>query len=127
MIENIEEKKKFNVLFLAALTAVVVLLGLTLTLLLISGKKEERVSFLQKDFSAIVKSASRNDVEAQFQLGKDFYYGESVSRDIDQALFWLTKAANAGYPPAAELLRKILSEQNISIRDGHYLWNQQNQ
>ena len=73
-------------------------------------------------FAAIVKSAYEGDSQAQFLLGKNFYFGESVKRDVDQALLWLTKSARAGHTQAAELLQKILVEQDIRVHEGQYIW-----
>ena len=78
----------------------------------------------QRDFSAIVKSAYAGDAQAQFLVGKNFYYGENVKKDVEQALLWLTKAARSGHTPAAGLLQKILVEQDIRVHEGQYIWNQ---
>ena len=78
----------------------------------------------KRDFSAIIKSAYDGDAQAQFLIGKNFYYGETVKKDVDQALLWLTKSARAGHTQAADLLQKILVEQDIRVHKGQYLWKQ---
>ena len=101
---------------------VVLFLCITLFLLLAFGGCDNSDSSEQLDFSTTVKSAYDGDPQAQFLLGKKFYFGESVKRDVDQALLWLTKSARAGHVQAAELLQKILVEQDIRVHDGQYIW-----
>ena len=101
---------------------VVLLLCITLFLLLAFGGCDNSDSSEQLDFSTTVKSAYDGDPQAQFLLGKKFYFGESVKRDVDQALLWLTKSARAGHVQAAELLQRILVEQDIRVHEGQYIW-----
>ena len=101
---------------------VVLLLCITLFLLLAFGGCDKSDSSEPMVFAAIVKSAYDGDSQAQFLLGKNFYFGESVKRDVDQALLWLTKSARAGHTQAAELLQKILVEQDIRVHEGQYIW-----
>ena len=105
-----------------AFLIVVLLLCITLFLLLAFGGCDKSDSSEPMVFAAIVKSAYDGDSQAQFLLGKNFYFGESVKRDVDQALLWLTKSARAGHTQAAELLQKILVEQDIRLHDGQYIW-----
>ena len=99
-----------------------ILLCILLFLLLAFGRGNNSKSTGQRDFSVTVKAAYNGDAQAQFLIGKNFYYGESVKRDVDQALIWLTKSARAGHTQAAELLQKILVEQDIRVHDGQYIW-----
>lgn len=99
-----------------------ILLCILLFILLASGGCNNSKSSEQKDFSTTVKYAYDGDSNAQFLIGKNFYYGETVKKDVDQALFWLTKSARAGNTQAAELLQKILVEQDIRVHEGQYLW-----
>ena len=69
-------------------------------------------------------SCSVKGEEEVFLIGKNFYYGETVKKDVDQALLWLTKSARAGHTQAADLLQKILVEQDIRVHKGQYLWKQ---
>ena len=100
----------------------VLLLCITLFLLLAFGGYNNSDSPEPRDFSATVKSAYDGDTQAQFLLGKNYYFGESVKRDVDQALLWLTKSARGGHTQAAELLQKILVEQDIRDHDDQYMW-----
>ena len=42
--------------------------------------------------------------EAQYNLGTSYYYGDGVSKDLQQALLWHTKAAEQGYAAAQSFL-----------------------
>ena len=101
---------------------VLILLSVSLFFLLVWGTNSNNSS-PQQNFASLVNDAQENDAGAQFLLGKSYYYGEGVKRDVDQALIWLTKASKKGNPQAAELLQKIMVEQDVSLQKGTYLWN----
>ena len=49
-----------------------------------------------------LERAMAGDSEAQFQLGKMYYYGApGINKDFLEAVYWYTKAANAGNANAA--------------------------
>lgn len=101
---------------------VLILLFVSFFFLLVWGGNSKNSSPRQ-NFASLVNDAQENNADAQFQLGKSYYFGEGVKRDVDQALIWLTKASKKGNPQAAELLQKILIEQDVSLHKGTYLWN----
>ena len=86
---------------------------MVLFLLLIFNSCDKYDYDTYKDFSELVRAAQDNDTDAQFELGQNFYYGKTVRKDLDQAVFWLYKAAKKRHPKAAELLQKILIEKDI--------------
>jgi TPR repeat protein len=49
------------------------------------------------DFDDIKKLAEMGDIDAQFELGLMYRYGEGVPQDYKQAVYWYTKAAEQGY------------------------------
>ena len=100
----------------------IILLSLLLFILLASGGCNSD-SPEGKNFSNTVKAAYAGDAQAQFLLGKKFYYGENVKKDADQALLWLTKAARSGHTQAAALLQKILVKQDIRTHEGQNIWS----
>ena len=51
-------------------------------------------------------SAQNNDPEAQFQMDKKYEDGDGVEEDIEQAIFWYTKAAEQGHAEAQFLIGK---------------------
>ena len=112
---------KRRIIVFASLIAAI-LLCILLFILLASGGCRNPESTTEKDFSAVMKSAYDGDAYSQFSVGKNFYYGESVKKDVDQALFWLTKSARSGHTQAAALLQKILVEQDIRLQEGQYIW-----
>ena len=116
-----DSKRRITV-FASLITAI--LLCILLFLLLAFGGGNNSKETEKRDFSAIIKSAYDGDAQAQFLIGKNFYYGETVKKDVDQALLWLTKSARAGHTQAADLLQKILVEQDIRVHKGQYLWKQ---
>ena len=99
------------------------LLGIGIFFLLVFRESAPADTLRQKGFSEVLKAAGRGDAAAQFQIGRSFYYGKSVSKDVDLAVLWLSKAARAGHLQAAELLQKILVEQDIRNDSGVPLWN----
>ena len=101
-----------------------ILLCILLLLLLTFGGCNKSKSTEQKDFAVTLEAANDGDPHAQFLVGKNFYYGRTVQKDVDRALFWLTKSARAGHTQAAALLQKILVEQDIRVHENQYLWKQ---
>ena len=116
------DAKRRKTVFTALIAAI--LLCILMFLLLAFKGCDNSKSTEQKNFSVTIKSAYNGDAQAQFLVGKNFYYGETVQKDVDQALYWLTKSARAGHTQAAELLQKILVEQDIRIHEVQYLWKQ---
>ena len=45
-------------------------------------------------------AAEEGDATAQFTLGKHYYFGDQVEKDLDQAARWFTAAAEQGVPGA---------------------------
>ena len=89
----------------------ILLLGIVIFLLLAFRGEESSEVQVQIGITEISRSAYDGDVGAQYLLGKKFYLGQHVKRDIEQAQVWLTKAARAGHKEAGVLLQKILIER----------------
>ena len=100
----------------------VVLLGIVCLCLLAFGGCDDSENLPQNDFYTLIKAAEEDDANAQYLLGKSFYYGENVKRDSAQAVLWLTKAARTGHAEAASLLHRILVKQDVRGHDDNYLW-----
>jgi hypothetical protein len=101
----------------------VILLGIALFLLLAfeggsDSKSEEQISF-----SVLIQSAQEGDAQAQYSIGKKYYEGDNVQKDVARALYWLTQSARAGHSQAAALLQKILVEQE-RVEERKYQWKQ---
>lgn len=56
------------------------------------------------NFKLCRQGAEKGNKELQYKLGVFYYTGEGVNRDYNQAVYWLTKAANQGYADAQTLL-----------------------
>ena len=50
------------------------------------------------------ESAESGDIASQYYLGLAYDAGNGVKHDTQQALVWITKAAENGYPPAQNML-----------------------
>lgn len=105
------DSRRRRILFTSLIA--VICSGMVLFLLLIFNSCDKYDYDTYKDFSELVRAAQDNDTDAQFELGQNFYYGKTVRKDLDQAVFWLYKAAKKRHPKAAELLQKILIEKDI--------------
>lgn len=57
------------------------------------------------------KSAAANNAKSLFYLGKSFIEADGVPRDIDLALFYLSRSSDLGYKPAIRLRQDILDQQ----------------
>jgi|GEM_PF-5830028 len=59
-------------------------------------------------FGELQDMALRGNVAAQYRLGKIFYEGDGVDRDLPEAADWFRQAADQGDPDAAWYLGKML-------------------
>ncbi|MCG8490588.1 MAG: sel1 repeat family protein [Sneathiellales bacterium] len=61
------------------------------------------------------KDAKTGLPKAQFNLSRAFLTGKGTDKDLDQALYWLEKAAKGNYPPALHnQALQYLEDQKIS-------------
>jgi TPR repeat protein len=59
------------------------------------------------DHKVLFFAAQRGEVEAQWELGRRYYYGDRVDRDPGTGRRWILQAAAAGHEEAkAELARQ---------------------
>ena len=49
---------------------------------------------------------------AQFRLALSLVQGDGMQQDAKEGVKWLMKAAEHGYPPAVELVRRTSSRMN---------------
>ena len=59
---------------------------------------------IKKNRRTIIQAAKSGDVEAQYELGRLYLYGEGVSQDTNEGLKWYRKAAEQGYSIASRTL-----------------------
>lgn len=71
-------------------------------------------SGLRRNFLATQKEARIGVREAQYELGLMYAHGQGVEQDMDQALVWVTKAAERGLPAAQYLLASRLQGEAAS-------------
>ena len=46
------------------------------------------------------KAAEQGDADAQYNLGRCYYYGEGLEKDISQSIYWYCESAEQGYTTA---------------------------
>lgn len=72
---------------------------------------DARRAFLEQRYGEalpLLQSAARDgDARAQYAIGYMFYNGYGVEEDLDRAMTWIRRAANAGDPLAVEALGRI--------------------
>ena len=59
------------------------------------------------DINALRKSAEQGNAKAQYSLGWCYANGKGVKKDHSKAAKWWRKAAEQGFAPAAEALKKL--------------------
>lgn len=64
----------------------------------LTEQKNPPTGSLPADFSidSLLKAAQQGNVEAQYQLGMRYQYGDDVTLDLNKANQWLAKAARSG-------------------------------
>ena len=62
-------------------------------------KKNQQIDYTKYN-DALVKKAQSGDAKAQISLGECYYFGNGVSQDYTQAVYWFRKAAEQGYASA---------------------------
>lgn len=79
---------------------------------LASGRKPEALSYLEK-------AAEMGSLKAQWSVGVDYLNGNGEMHDDQQAIHWLSLAADSGYAPAEYKLGAIYEQgiQNSVARD----------
>ena len=63
------------------------------------------------------KAAEQGNDDAQYELGRAYYYGNGVEEDDAEAVKWYKKAAEQGNSDAADMLENIDIEYDIDDDD----------
>lgn len=61
----------------------------------------------QTAFKWFLKAAEANDAEVQEVIGEEYYYGDPVSKNNAEAIYWLKRSASQGNERAQDFLRSI--------------------
>ena len=78
---------------------------------------------LTRNVESYHQAAKTGDPEAQYQYGRCFEQGCGVEKDMEEALFWFTRAANRGHARACICLGKyIQSESGDSVSQDAEKW-----
>src|SRR3569623_1905066 len=74
-------------------------------------RAEARIAFLAQDYqrtlSIVEAQAITGAPWAQYTLGYMYYYGRGIVLDRARAREWIQQAADQGYAPAKEALRRL--------------------
>lgn len=61
-------------------------------------------------FQEHIQHAKEDNPDSQLILGKEYYYGKGLEKDVQKAVYWLTKASNHQNAHALYLLGKCFEE-----------------
>ena len=74
------------------------------------NNENENYEKQEKIIIRLTKEAEQGDAKAQYELGKCYFYGEDLPKNINKAIEWLTKSAEQNNAEA----QYILGKYNIS-------------
>lgn len=64
-----------------------------------------------KAFEWYNKAAENGDTYGQYRVGKYYYEGSGIRKDIVKAIYWLNKAKEGGHTDSKKLLEEIIIKQ----------------
>lgn len=65
-----------------------------------------------KAFELFLKSADRGSIPGMFEVGRRYYYGCGVQKNVDASIEYLRRAADTGFPWAVVLIVTVLKSCN---------------
>ena len=71
----------------------------------------------EEGFNYIKEAAEMGYPEAQYELGRCYYYGQGVTQSYGQAKYWYGKAAEQGYEDAKKALERLGAQQPSNLKD----------
>lgn len=75
------------------------------------SRREFNAGYYKHAIHRLIPIACNGNPEAEYAVGYMYYYGYGVAQDPEMGYFWIERAANQGYAPAA-LALKILAPCN---------------
>ena len=64
----------------------------------------------------LIRKAQSGDAEAQYELGRNYYYGwDNLPKDLDKAIMWWKKAASQNYAKACSVLSWHLKDEEEEL------------
>lgn len=86
-----------------------------------SGAHRNKQNLAAKDYSLtyeqVREAAQDGDADAQYALGYMYYYGQNVSRNSQQAQFWIRKAAAQKHPQAVKAIAIMGKDSHLAYQD----------
>ena len=89
------------------------------TQLLLQGKDAYQTQDYHTAYNKLLTAAKAGDHQAQYAVGYMYYYGIGVERDSERAIYWIKKAADAGYYNALAALEFIQQGKPPSMNIAH--------
>jgi len=78
---------------------------------------------LRRTFRSLLKDARLGVREAQYEVGLMYAHGQGVDQDFEEALHWVTKAAERGLAAAQYLLAtRLLGDSGQAPQDINAVW-----
>ncbi len=100
----------------AALVGVIVLTGCSHTSSS-HGKGPSAANTYSLTFDQVREAAQDGDADAQYALGYMYYYGQNVTRNGNQAKFWIGRAASQHHKQAIRALAMMNEDTQVVHRD----------
>jgi len=86
-----------------------------------SGAHRDKQNLAAKDYTLtyeqVREAAQDGDADAQYALGYMYYYGQNVTRNNQQAQFWIRKAAAQKHPQAVKAIAIMGRDSQLAYRD----------
>ena len=93
--------------FLLGLCLLVIITGCASNLNLQEGIQNFQMQNYRAAFIHLKPEAEKGNPDAQYAVGYMYYYGQGVTEDKKQALFWISAAAKAGQPSAIAAMQML--------------------
>ena len=78
------------------------------------GIKSFQVQNYRQAFIRLKPEAEKGNPDAQYALGYMYYYGQGVTEDRKQAMYWIQCAAKSGQPDAVEAMKILHHPPSMS-------------
>ena len=73
------------------------------------GIRSFQVQNYRQAFIRLKPEAAKGNPDAQYAVGYMYYYGQGVTENRKQALYWIQCAAKAGHPDAQAALKILMA------------------
>lgn len=82
----------------------------------VSNTVKKRPASSQSPAQTLMRKAQSGDAEAQYELGRNYYYGrDNLPKDLDKAIMWWKKAAAQNHSEACSVLSWHLKDEEEQL------------